>query len=204
MKIIGLTGSIAAGKSTVAGWIAEYGVPIHDADTAVHGLLTAGGLAVAPILAVFGDAAGSVDKGIDRKALGDLVFSDPERRQKLEAILHPMVRQHRDAFLNHHRAQNVRMVVLDVPLLFETGGDNLCDYIIVVYAKRQTLIDRAMARPGMTAAKLDGILASQMPMEEKMARGDLLLDSDLAPAVTKQHLQTWLADMDQMIQQSRS
>ncbi len=192
MKIVGLTGSIATGKSTVAGWIRQLGIPIHDADAAVHQLLGVGGDAVEPILALFGPAAGSSVGGIDRKAVGDLVFAAPERRRKLEAILHPMVRAHRDDFLAVHRQKDASVVVLDIPLLFETRGDQICDYVIVVHAKTETLMDRALARPGMTRDKLNGILASQMPMADKMARADLLLDTDLAPIDTKRQLEAWL------------
>jgi len=192
MKTVGLTGSIATGKSTVAGWIRQLGIPLHDADAAVHLLLGAGGDAVGPILELFGPVAGSHATGIDRKAVGDLVFAAPERRKQLEAILHPMVRAHRDGFLAENRQKNIPVVVLDVPLLFETAGDRICDYVIVVHAKPETMIDRALARPGMTRDKLNGILESQMPMAEKMARADLLLDTDLAPHDTRRQLEGWL------------
>lgn len=193
MKIIGLTGSIAAGKSTVAGWIRDLGIAIHDADAAVHALMAPDGAAVAAILAAFGPDMGSLDKGIDRIALGNFVFATPSARQQLETILHPLVRQHRDAFLTQHRNAAAPAVVLDVPLLFETGGDALCDYVIVVYASDATTRQRALARNGMTADKLAAILASQMPVAEKKQRADLLLDSDLQPDQTRQDLIKWLS-----------
>ena len=195
MKIVGLTGSIATGKSTVANWLSQLGIPIHDADAVVHQLLSAGGEAVQPILDFFGPNAGSVETGINRKVIGDLVFAAPERRQHLEAILHPMVRCHRNKFLADHFNTKTPIVVLDVPLLFETGGDADCDYVIVVHARLETLTSRALSRPGMTMAKLTGILASQMPMEEKMRRANLCLDTDLAPADTKKHLDAWLENL---------
>ena len=193
MKIIGLTGSIAAGKSTVAGWVRDLGIAIHDADAAVHELLGPDGAAVADILAVFGDDIGSVATGIDRQALGNLVFANPARRKQLEEILHPMVRQHRDSFIHRHKAAHAAVIALDVPLLFETGGEAVCDYVIVVHASVKTIIERALSRTGMSAAKLEAILDSQMPIAEKKQRADLLLDTDLHPEATRQDLIRWLS-----------
>lgn len=196
MKIIGLTGSIAAGKSTVAGWVRDLGIAIHDADAAVHELLGPDGVAVADIIGVFGADTGSIATGIDRQALGNLVFANPPRRKQLEAILHPMVRQHRDAFIHRHRAAGASAILLDVPLLFETGGEAICDYVIVVYASTATITQRALSRTGMTAAKLEAILASQMPVAEKKQRADLLLDTDLDQDATRQDLIRWLSAID--------
>ena len=198
MKIIGLTGSIAAGKSTVAGWIRDLGIAIHDADAAVHELLGPQGAAVDAILAEFGpDLAGqdigSKEAGINRQALGNYVFAKPQARKQLESIIHPLVRQHRDAFLDKHRAMAAPAAVLDVPLLFETGGDAVCDHIIVIYASAATTAKRALARAGMTPAKLEAILASQMPVDAKKKRADLCIDSDLKPEETRQDLIRWLA-----------
>ena len=192
MKIVGLTGSIATGKSTVANWLSQLGIPIHDADAVVHQLLSAGGKAVQPIMDFFGPNVGSIETGINRKEIGDLVFAAPERRQQLEAILHPMVHCQRNKFLADHFNAKTPIVVLDVPLLFETGTEAYCDYVIVVHARMDTVISRALSRPGMTMEKLTGILASQMSMDEKMRRADLCLNTDLAPAVTKRHLEAWL------------
>ena len=198
MKIIGLTGSIAAGKSTVSGWIHDLGIAIHDSDAAVHELLSPHGAAVDTILAEFeidlaGHDIGNLEKGINRQALGDYVFARPQARQRLESILHPLVRQHRDKFLDKHRAIAAPAVVLDAPLLFETGGDAVCDYIIVVYASAATTAKRALTRAGMTPAKLAAILASQMPVDVKKKRADLCLDSDLQPDETRQDLIKWVA-----------
>ena len=195
MIIIGLTGSVASGKSTVAGWIAERGIAVHDADSAVHSLLAADGAAVPDIIARFGTSVLADDGGIDRKKLGNHVFEHPQDRKILESILHPMVRQHRDQFLVDHRRLGSKIVVLDVPLLFETGGDALCDYVIVVHAGKDTIRRRALARPGMTENKLAGILKTQMPASEKCQRADFVLDTDLLPDVTQQHLYSWLDDM---------
>ena len=198
MKIIGLTGSIAAGKSTVAGWIRDLGIAIHDADEAVHELLSPHGVAVNAILAEFetdlaGHDIGNFEKGINRQALGNYVFARPQARKTLELILHPLVRQHRDAFLDKHRSIAAPAVVLDVPLLFETGGDAVCDHIIVVHASAETTAKRALARVGIASAKLPSILASQMPDDVKKKRADLCLDSDLQPDETRQDLIKWLA-----------
>ena len=195
MIIIGLTGSVASGKSTVAGWIAERGIAVHDADAAVHSLLAADGAAVPDIIARFGTSVLADDGGIDRKKLGNHVFEHPQDRKILESILHPMVRQHRDQFLADHRRLGSKIVVLDVPLLFETGGDALCDYVVVVHAGEDTIWRRALARSGMTENKLAGILKTQMPASEKCQRADFVLDTDLSPEVTQQHLCSWLDDM---------
>lgn len=195
MIIIGLTGSVASGKSTVAGWIAERGIAVHDADAAVHSLLAAGGVAVRDIIARFGTSVLADDGGIDREKLGKYVFEHPQDRKILESILHPMVRQHRDQFLADYKRSGSKIVVLDVPLLFETGGDVLCDYVVVVHAGEDTIWRRALARPGMTKNKLAGILKIQMPASEKCQRADFVLDTDLSPEVTKQHLFFWLDDM---------
>ena len=198
MKIIGLTGSIAAGKTTVAGWIRDLGIAIHDADAAVHELLSSHGAAVEAILVEFepdlaGHDIGNLETGINRQELGNYIFARPQARQRLESILHPLVRQHRNAFLDRHRAIAASAVVLDVPLLLETGGDAICDYIIVVHASATTTAKRALARTGMTPAKFAAILASQMPVDAKKKRADLCLDSDLQFDATRQDLIKWLA-----------
>ena len=192
MIIVGLTGSVASGKSTVAGWIRETGIAVHDADAAVHSLLAANGQAVAKIIARFGPDISASDGGIDRKKLGEHVFANPADRNKLESILHPMVRQNRDQFLQDQQHLGSQIVVLDVPLLYETGGDKLCDYVIVVFAGEDTIRKRALSRPGMSAEKLAGILFTQMPASEKCQRADFVLDTELDPDVTRQHLFSWL------------
>ena len=195
MKIIGLTGSIAAGKSTIVGWINELGIATHDSDCAVHELLGPDGRAVQDVLAEFGSNFGTIAGGINRKSLGDEIFSAPQKRLTLESILHPMVRQHRDAFIAEQRKANAAAIVLDVPLLFETGGEAMCDYVIVVYASSKTTVKRALARPGMTKDKLASILASQIPSDDKKARADLALDSDMPKYQTRNQLIDWLSSI---------
>ena len=195
MIIIGLTGSIASGKSTVAGWIVERGIPLYDADSAVHSLLEANGQAVPDIIARFGKSILADDGGIDREKLGNHVFEHPQDRKILESILHPMVRHHRDQFLADHRRFGSKIVLLDVPLLFETGGDALCNFVVVVHAGEDTIWRRALARPGMTENKLASILKTQMPTIEKCQRADFVLDTDLSLEVTRQHLFFWLDEL---------
>ena len=192
MIIVGLTGSLASGKSTVAGWMREKGIAVHDADAAVHSFMEANGCAVAEIISKFGTDVGATDGGIDRKKLGKHVFANPTDRKKLESIIHPLVRQHRDKFLRNQQRLGSQVVVLDVPLLYETGGDRLCDYVVVVHASEETIRHRALSRTGMTAKKLSGILVTQMPASEKCQRADFILDTDLDPDVTRQHLNSWL------------
>ncbi len=193
MKIIGLTGSIAAGKSTIVGWFNELGIVTHDSDCTVHELLGPHGGAVQDVLAAFGSNFGTIADGINRQLLGDEVFSIPQKRLILESILHPMVRKHRDAFISKQRKANVAAIVLDVPLLFETGGEAMCDYVIVVHASTRTIAKRALARQGMTKDKLTSILASQMPSDDKIARADLTLDSDKRKDQTRNQLIDWLS-----------
>ena len=203
MIIVGLTGSVASGKSTVAGWIRETGISVHDADAAVHSLLLANGQAVTEIIATFGPDISASDGGIDRKKLGERVFTNPADRKKLESILHPLVQQHRDQFLQDQQRLGRQIVVLDVPLLYETGGDRLCDYVIVVYAGEETIRHRALSRPGMTVEKLSGILATQMPANEKCQRADFVLDTDLDLNITRHHLFTWLDQINVALDRSK-
>jgi len=177
MLVIGLTGGIASGKSTTASMIRDRGIPLHDADAAVHAMMAAGGPAVAEILAAFGEDVAASDGGIDRQRLGSLVFAAPPRRAALEAILHPLVAADRDRFLAEHRAAGAPMVVLDVPLLFETGGEALCDFTILCAVDPDIQRARARQRPGMTDDKLDAILARQMPLAEKRRLADSVIDT---------------------------
>ena len=203
MIVIGLTGSVASGKSTVAGWMSEKGISVHDADLAVHSLLAANGQAVPDIKAKFGPDMVSPDGSIDRKKLGSHVFATPADRTILESILHPLVRQQRDQFMQDQRALGRQIVVLDVPLLFETGGDTSCDYVIVVFASEDTIRQRALSRPGMTAEKLSGILATQIPASEKCQRADFVLDTELDPGINRQHLLSWLDQITAALDKSK-
>ena len=192
MIIIGLTGMIASGKTTVSDMFTARSIPVHNADKVVHRLLGPHGAAIAKIKATFGAEIGDVEIGVDRGKLGALVFADAAARTTLESILHPMVSDDRDRFLQVHRQAGTRFVVLDIPLLFETGGDEICDYVIVTNAHADTIRQRALSRAGMSADKLDGILQNQMPADEKIKRADVVLDTDILIDQTRAQLESWL------------
>ena len=173
MFILGLTGSVGMGKSATAKMFAEEGVPVSDADAVVHRLYE--GEAVAPIEAAFpGTTAGGK---VDRMKLGERVIGQPEEMRRLEAIVHPLVAAARDAFLAAAERSGAPVAVLDIPLLYETGGDTLCDAVVVVSAPPEMQRERVLARPGMTEAKFTAILAKQTPDAEKRARADFVVDT---------------------------
>lgn len=165
---IGLTGSIGMGKSTVAAMFAGEGVPVFDADATVHALQGPGGAVVEAIEAAFPGATGP--GGVDRARLGAAVLGDDAAMKQLEAIVHPAVAAERARFLAEHA--DAPMAVLDIPLLFETGGEKMVNAIVVVSAPADIQHARVLARPGMTAEKFAAILARQMPDAEKVARAD--------------------------------
>ncbi|MCZ7642084.1 MAG: dephospho-CoA kinase [Pseudorhodoplanes sp.] len=173
MFILGLTGSIGMGKTTTARLFAEEGVPVHDADAAVHRLYE--GEAVALIEREF---PGTTSEGeVDRAKLGARVVGDPQALKRLEAIVHPLVRKSETNFLDDTRRRGAPVVVLDIPLLFETGGDARVDAVVVVTAPAEVQRARVLARPGMTAEKFEALLAKQMPDAEKRRRADFIVDS---------------------------
>jgi dephospho-CoA kinase len=154
---------------------AEEGAPLFDSDAAVHALYAKGGAAVAPVEAAFPGVTG--DSGIDRAALSARVVGDADAIKRLEAIVHPLVRQAQAEFLQAQRDGGARAAVLEIPLLFETGGVNLVDKTVVVSAPAAEQRARVLARPGMTEAKFDAILARQLPDAEKRARADFVIDT---------------------------
>lgn len=177
MVILGLTGSIGMGKTTAANMLRRLAVPVHDADAAVHRLLGHGGAAVPAVADEFPEV---VRHGaVDRAALGRRVFDNPDELGKLEAILHPMVRRAERRFLARAAAARAPVVVLDIPLLFETGAERRCDATIVVSAPRFLQRARVLRRPGMTAARLAAIEARQMPDAEKRRRADFVVQTGL-------------------------
>ena len=179
MIVIGLTGGIATGKSTTAKMIMDRGIPLHDADATVHKLMAAGGPATGPVANLFGADMLTAGGAVDRRRLGRVVFADTALRKQLEAVIHPLVAADRDAFLEEQRLAGAPVVVLDIPLLFETGAEALCDFVILCSAPDEVQRQRAMARDGMTKARLDAILASQMPLAEKRARANAEIDTGL-------------------------
>jgi dephospho-CoA kinase len=173
MFILGLTGSIGMGKTTTAQLFAEEGVPVHDSDAAVHRLYE--GEAVGAIEAAF---PGTTANGqVDRQKLGAMVVGDVAALKRLEAIVHPLVRQSETRFLEQARARGDKIVLLDIPLLYETGGEQRVDAVVVVTAPAEMQRKRVLTRPGMTPEKLDALLAKQMPDAAKRARADFLVDS---------------------------
>jgi dephospho-CoA kinase len=169
--VLGLTGSIGMGKSATADLFRKLGVPVHDADATVHRLYRG---RAAPLIekAFPGTVA---DGAVDRAKLGAAVLDSPERMRQLEAIVHPLVREEEEAFLA--RVSALPIVVLDIPLLFETGGEARCDAALVVTAPGSVQRERVLARPGMTAEKFSAILAKQMPDADKRARAHFLVDT---------------------------
>lgn len=178
--ILGLTGSIGMGKSETARMFRRLRVPVFDADAAVHKLLTKGGAAVAAVEREF---PGVVKGGaVDRRALGAQVFGHPARLRRLEAIIHPLVRAAEKRFLRRAAAHRRPLMVLDVPLLFETGGHSRCDYVAVVSAPPFVQRQRVLARPGMTAERLEAVLAQQLPDRAKRRRADFVIHTGLGKA----------------------
>ena len=177
MVILGLTGSIGMGKSTVAADFRRLRVAVHDADETVHALMAPGGAAFDQICQVFPGVRSKV--GIDRKRLGDLVFADMVALKNLEAILHPLVRKQKTEFLKRSALRRQNLVVLDVPLLFETGGEAKCDAVVVVTAPTFVQRARVMARPGMTTEKFESILAKQVPDLIKRRSADFVVQTGL-------------------------
>jgi dephospho-CoA kinase len=171
--ILGLTGSIGMGKSTVAAMFANEGVPVFDADATVHALQGPGGQLVAAIERAFPHS--TVDGAVDRRRLGTMVFGDDAAIAQLEHIVHPAVALERAAFLERHGES---LVLFDIPLLFETGGESNVDKIIVVSAPAEAQRTRVLARPGMTLEKFHAILARQTPDVEKRARADFVIATE--------------------------
>ena len=171
--LLGLTGSIGMGKSTTAALFAKAGVPVWDADACVHELYARGGAAVAPIAAVFPEVIR--DGAVDRDALKARLSQDKQALKRLESIVHPLTTQSRNAFIAAQ--QDSDLILLDIPLLFETGADAGCDATLVVTAPPEVQRARVLARPGMTDAQLDLILARQMPDAQKRARADHVIET---------------------------
>lgn len=171
--ILGLTGSIGMGKSTVARMFADEGVPVFDADAAVHILQGPGGALLNAIEAEFPGSTGP--GGVDRVKLGELVFGDPEALARLEAIVHPAVAEMRSEFLLEHAGAPI--IGFDIPLLFEKGGESRVDQVVTVSAPAEIQRERVLSRPGMTPEKFAHILSLQVPDAEKRARADHVIDT---------------------------
>jgi dephospho-CoA kinase len=189
MLKLGLTGSIGMGKSTVAKMFADEGIPVFDADAEVHKLQGPAGRVVAAIEARFPGTTG--DTGVNRTALAEAVLGDDAAMKALEAIVHPAVGEERAAFLARHA--DAPLVVFDVPLLFETGGQRGVDKVAVVSAAPDVQRGRTLERPGMSEAKFDAILARQVPDAEKRARADFVIPTDVPLDETRGHVRRVIA-----------
>lgn len=175
MIVLGLTGSIGMGKSTTTAMFADHGAVVWNADDAVHALYAAGGAAVGPIGQAFPGSV--VDGAVDRTRLAEILGRDDAAFRRLETIVHPLVGAGRAADLQAARERGVKLAVLDIPLLFETGGDRAVDGVVVVSADPETQRRRVLARPGMTIERFEAILARQTPDAEKRRRADFVVDT---------------------------
>ncbi|KAL4424067.1 hypothetical protein ABPG75_001368 [Micractinium tetrahymenae] len=183
--ILGLTGGIAMGKSTVANWLRQLGVPVLDSDQVVHDLYN-GGAAVGPVDAAFPGVA--IDGAISRPELSKRVVGNPEALRLLESIVHPLVAAEKALWLAAQAAAGQRLVVLDIPLLYETGAEADCDAVAVVSAPAEAQRARALARPGMSEGKLAAMLARQVPDAEKRRWADFVVDTGVPLEETRQHV----------------
>lgn len=191
MIVLGLTGSIGTGKSTTAAMFRDLDIPVHDADATVHDLYR--GEAVLPVAARF---PGALKEGvIDRKALSALLAEAPDGFRDLEAIIHPLVRAREAAFLTKEREKGAPLVVLDIPLLYETGGEARVDKVVVVTCDPQTQRARVLARPGMTEEKFQLILSRQMPDAEKRRRADFIIDTDRGLEAARKQVEDVIAEL---------
>lgn len=189
MILLGLTGSIGMGKSTVAKMFADEGVPVFDADAAVHRLQGRDGALVAEIETHFPGTTGP--EGVNRGTLAERVLGEPEALRRLEALVHPAVAREREAFLARHYGEPI--VLLDIPLLFEAGGSEKVDRIAVVSAPAEVQRERVLARAGMTPVKFERILARQLPDEEKRARADFVIPTGVPLEETRRAVRRILA-----------
>lgn len=186
--VLGLTGSIGMGKSAVASMFSRRNIPVLDADAVVRDVYSAGGLAVPLVDAAFPNCLSDTDGSVDRAKLAARVVGDPEALDRLNAIVHPLVESERQRWLAVALKSGEQLAVLDVPLLFETGGDAVVDAVAVVSAPAEAQRSRVLARPGMTEAKFEGILSRQMPDAEKRARADFVIDTGVSLEETEAHV----------------
>ncbi len=194
MFILGLTGSVGMGKSATARLFSEHGVPVHDADAVVHRLYE--GEAVAAIEEAFPGATS--DGKVDRAELASRVLNNPAALARLEGIVHPLVRAAEDRLIGEAKARGEEIVVLDIPLLFETGGDKRVDAAVVVTAPAEMQRARVLARPGMTLEKLETILARQMPDAEKRRRADFVVDTSKGFEAAREQVRAILESVAKM------
>lgn len=193
MLMIALTGSIGMGKSTTARMFADAGIPVWDADAAVHTLYGPGGAGSAAIAGLVPDAVGPA--GVDRGRLRDAVVVDAALLKRIEAVIHPLVGADRAAFLERARSDGQAMAICDIPLLFETGGDKAFDKVVVVSAPADIQRARVLERPGMTPEAFDAILAKQVPDAEKRARADFVVDTSRGLEAAQAQVEAIIAEL---------
>ncbi|WP_085340968.1 dephospho-CoA kinase [Aquidulcibacter paucihalophilus] len=186
MKIVALTGSIGMGKSTTSAMFQDLGVPVWDADAAVHRLYSPAGAAIGPLQALVPEAIGP--QGVDRSVLTSRILQDPTLLKQIEAIVHPLVGKDRADFLAAEREKAAPLVIVDVPLLFETGGEAYVDAVIVVSCPADIQKARVLARPGMTEEKFQAILARQTPDEIKRAESNFVIETGLGLDVAREQV----------------
>ncbi len=192
MLVLGLTGSIGMGKTTTARLFREEGLPVFDADAAVHFLYT--GVAVPQISKRFPE---TIEHGVvDRAKLAQSVVGNSEALADLENIIHPLVRSAELEFIQRHRDSGTKLVLLDIPLLFESGGDELCDKVVVVTASADVQRQRVLAREGMTVKKFEGLLSRQMDDADKRAKADFLVFTDKGIEAARRQVQNILHSLD--------
>jgi dephospho-CoA kinase len=200
MFILGLTGSIGMGKSTTAKFFAEEGVPVHDADAVVHKLYD--GEASAAIEAAFPGT--TVNGKVDREKLAKRVLGDPAKIKQLEAIVHPLVHRERERFISKAEKSGAAIAVLDIPLLFETGGDERCDAVVVVSAPPEVQLNRALERPGMSEQKLAAIMANQVSDAEKRAHADFVVDTSKSFEHAREQVRDILKRVSGMVKRAQN
>lgn len=196
MKIIGLTGSIGMGKSVTAAMLSQMGLPVFDSDHVARSLLAPDGAALETTALAFPEAWDRKRRVLDRRVLGDIVFADPEKRQILEEIIHPLVRQAQKKFIKNAQASGAKAAVLDIPLLFETQAELLCDLVLCVDAPHFLQKQRVLSRPAMDERRFYAILAQQMPQAEKLRLADRIIQTGLGVGHTRRQLQKILKELD--------
>ena len=195
MKIIGLTGSIGMGKSVATAMLRDMGIPVHCSDESVHALLAPKGAAVDLVEQSFPGSLNKRDHSIDRAALGAQIFGNDEKRKVLESILHPLVVDSQRKFIADNTRVKTPLVVLDIPLLYETGAEARVDKVIVVSAPAFIQRQRVMARPGMTEEKFAAILSAQTPDNEKRRRADFVIETGIGMAETRKELERVISSL---------
>eukprot|EP00927_Polykrikos_kofoidii_P028710 TRINITY_DN24992_c0_g2_i1.p1 TRINITY_DN24992_c0_g2~~TRINITY_DN24992_c0_g2_i1.p1 ORF type:complete len:228 (-),score=46.90 TRINITY_DN24992_c0_g2_i1:35-718(-) len=203
--VVGLTGSIGMGKSTVSGWLRDFGASVYDADTTVHRLYAAGGAAVEPVRQLFGDGVLGPEGGIDRQALGKHVIGpeNGENMQRLEAVVFPLVDEACSSAIANANETGEPVLFLDIPLLMEREGEYACDLVVVVSCPAEVQRERVLARPGMSEAKFEGILARQVPDKAKRARADEVVDTGVAMEVTRAAIEALVTSYRNQIAEER-